>query len=817
MKNFVKSLSLAVFAIICIHINVLYTEQGQVQTEVDFMEEEERQAQVSEISISGMKAQSMEKYVQEEDGSLDQQTTSPTTAGVQWLSQIFSYEENEEIETLISKSKGKILDLERKINNEREFLQNQTEEKISNVEETLKKEIKKIHEELQIKSEELRKHSAIGALEIVNQTEEAVLAANREKRRKELENELRLNLNIPISLDKEAHRGGLIVTDKLEISPKTRISSEWKNDLSKQFFADTSYVRKIILDGESLDEINDFNKKLSEQNFWFDNTLNSTCYVGDQNYAMIVQKQEQLHQIVQIQKKADMHFQKLLASIPLEQEQINKIRMTILYDLNSLIRKREYEKKNRRYMTILTKNEIQSVVNKAIEEFSLKFRKRTGRLEGIQIVDGKTALAVPVVQKNLEIAQMDLNKKNMDLEHMKNALKDEQHARKDLYVYAKQKIEEVKYDKLGIELQLKKNQNFVIQAQKDKDIAIETAAKAQEQAKKVSTMLEQAKKNSLNSQLELVKFKDNSQLELQKTTNVLQQKFAQTLEKEKSLFTEDLMNIENQLHRDLENKEKVNLALNVDLIKSKDATTFYENKTNEIAQENLQLKENLNQADMTISLTEKQFEEQSLLRQQAEENAQKQILLKQQAEQYSKLTQKLAEQTIGSINTYLTKQQATIDDTKLRLQEKEKNLDNEKKKLLLDKKNNNREHNELKTHKQLLQEERELLEGLKQETQKIVENSLRENDEDTLEIMKLKQTTELELREIKEEIRQELDSATERLDRIEKEKQMTQHSLQGINDEIAQTIHKGNLASLKTKLKNRKRREREKGINLVTR
>ncbi len=134
---------------------------------------------------------------------------------------------------------------------------------------------------------------------------------------------------------------GSIVLDQSKLfcsAPlKRSVTSEWKNKISRDFYQNVSFLRDIIVSAESPQESRDFSNRFAEQSFWFDNTLRSTHFVYDPSYTSIVQKCSRLEDIVSAQKKAEAFLMKAINPLGLSRIESQKMRLSLLYNLYSLL------------------------------------------------------------------------------------------------------------------------------------------------------------------------------------------------------------------------------------------------------------------------------------------------------------------------------------------------------------------------------------------------------------------------------------------------------------------------------------------------
>lgn len=119
--------------------------------------------------------------------------------------------------------------------------------------------------------------------------------------------------------------------------PKLPVTSEWKNNIAREFYKNVTFLRDIVVEGESEQEVKDFAQRFNQQSYWFDNTLRTTQYVYDQSYTSIMQKCSRLNDIVSVQKRAEMFLMQQIKPLGVSKRETQKMRLTLLYNLYSLL------------------------------------------------------------------------------------------------------------------------------------------------------------------------------------------------------------------------------------------------------------------------------------------------------------------------------------------------------------------------------------------------------------------------------------------------------------------------------------------------
>lgn len=191
-----------------------------------------------------------------------------------------------------------------------------------------KEQAKQVQFEVEQTSTALRKQATQQVISLFNQAEEEAIRRKREaeeealrqkreaeeeilrQRREEREQFLRRQLEQ--SLEKKPFAtSSLLETSSL--APLgvslTRVDASWKEKTSEEFHNNMALMKKIILEGETESEAQDFMKRFSRQSRWFDTALSNTTYVCDEHYKELVKRSTRLHNVAQAQKIADQFLQ----------------------------------------------------------------------------------------------------------------------------------------------------------------------------------------------------------------------------------------------------------------------------------------------------------------------------------------------------------------------------------------------------------------------------------------------------------------------------------------------------------------------------
>lgn len=111
--------------------------------------------------------------------------------------------------------------------------------------------------------------------------------------------------------------------------------SSWKSKTAQECNQSLTMLKSIVLDGEESSISKDFIDEFSSYQRWFDLSLHSTHSPQDPTYQEILRKKERLDDVTSMQKKADLILERSLNDGTITQEQYKKIRLLVLYDLNS--------------------------------------------------------------------------------------------------------------------------------------------------------------------------------------------------------------------------------------------------------------------------------------------------------------------------------------------------------------------------------------------------------------------------------------------------------------------------------------------------
>jgi len=204
----------------------------------------------------------------------------------------------------------------------------------------------------------------------------------------------------------------------------------------------------------------------------------------------------------------------------------------------------------------------------------------------------------------------------------------------------------------------------------------------------------------------------------------------------------------------LEGKERSNLELDVLLRRVSQQADYFKQRVGELVGRTSLLEEQINLAN------NKTLE--------AERSGQQQFVLRKEAENKRSLDQQIAQETIASINKYLQNERTELQEVKNKLRLTEDILKKSQHDATGQSYKIQEEHNVLLARQASLIQEKNQLEQLRTETKRLVENSMRANDN---AIIDSKKSHASEMHKMQAELKQELDFVRQELSRIQGIKQ----------------------------------------------
>jgi|GEM_PF-6198154 len=246
-----------------------------------------------------------------------------------------------------------------------------------------KEQAQQVQVEVQQTSTALRHQAAQQVVSLLNQAEEEAIRRKRQeeeeairRKREAEEDELRRRreeraLALTNKLEQPFEKPLFVSTMLLEtpvLSPLssslTRIEDSWKDKTSQEFHNNMSLMKQIILEGESETEAHDFMKRFARQSRWFDTTISNTTYVCDEYYKEIVKRTTRLRNVAQAQKWADQFLDDLAKEKNLTSNEIKKIRLAVLYELNAQLSRMTANNRS----TTPSNTELKKIVLQAMNE-----------------------------------------------------------------------------------------------------------------------------------------------------------------------------------------------------------------------------------------------------------------------------------------------------------------------------------------------------------------------------------------------------------------------------------------------------------------
>lgn len=681
-------------------------------------------------------------------------------------------------------------------------LKTKTEDRVQSLLETAESRMARLNKEVAQEAVKLKQEAAQKALIVMDEMEKRASEKRIQERKKTLASALGLSekllgeeeANIPKDLKKEIKPKN-IVSESHSPSPKTikrdsqqpsqttsnnvnRVSAEWKNDLSRRFYQDMTTMKEIIVSAESPAETQDFLKKFEEQNKWFDLTLRSTKSVTDEQYSQLANKQAQMGRLMQSQNIADDYLQKFTKNMTLEPLQLKKIRLGLLYELNTRTQQRASHLDASIRESGIPDDEIKALVKQVLGEFSQQFRDIAAQFPDVEVGGANrkpqlSLVAVPLAAQKLEAdlkeakelteatkqeldaTQQQLINAQETINQTKNALGKEK-AEKDSLVLEKNQIlsekDGIKATALDlINTQIQSNvetELALVGTQEDnktlKSELVNAAAKnsvLQGEKRMLVGAVEKARKDSFNQTL----MRNEDVLRVEKTVTVIQK---QAKEQIKTL-TESSTKRELSLTTDLRQAHE-----KIGVLSAKQAKLMRDLEAQQ--ETGKSLKKSLVAAQEQAGKSESQAE---LANRALIENSKvvnKQIALRKKAQDRAKITEELAQQTIDSINGFLQKERKVITSKEQKLASQVQQIADKTEALDIKAKSLATQEDFLDEYRKQLAKDRDMLETLKHETRKIVQNSSELSESLNDDFVRIQEQIETELRSAQEVTRREL-------------------------------------------------------------
>jgi hypothetical protein len=287
----------------------------------------------------------------------------------------FNVQNNSQVGQLIQEAEEAAKNLEEKIDAKIASLQQEAEIESQKFYSNAKKQARQLFEQAAEQASEVTQRAANEARElkidavdqvvdIINEADEKAL----DLRKKERE----------LVFQQRKQRSSSTSKEKRE-----RISSKWKNKMAAEFNENSSFMKKIIIEGEDTAQLSDFLQLFNNQRIWFDQTLRGTRYEKDQHYNQIIKKQMSLRNIINAQKQADSILAEIAQKIKFNNKEQKKIRLLVLYEINAFFQKNIFIEKQPitqqslntlndqgiRYLVLKVANETVGTVKKWYPEF----------------------------------------------------------------------------------------------------------------------------------------------------------------------------------------------------------------------------------------------------------------------------------------------------------------------------------------------------------------------------------------------------------------------------------------------------------------
>ncbi|MFH1832522.1 MAG: hypothetical protein ABH827_07055 [bacterium] len=347
---------------------------------------------------------------------------------------------NAEITKLTQEAEESVSKLHADIAHKESLITKKTEKKLQAIHENVEEKIAQMRDQteqitsdlrknIQIESFKLKKEAAVKTLDIIQDAQERALQLKNKAQREAIAKQFGQSdepetqeLDESIDTDYKYKQAPIMGLSRHEtkihqdrqnniqsMSPDMQnVSPEWKNEMSKQFYQNITFIKNIILSAETPQEREDYLKRFSDQNLWFDNTLRSTHQTSDAGYAQIANKHAILQKIVSAQKTADNYLAKMSKTVKLTPDLQKKTRLAALYEINALIQDPIFQNRN------IPSDQITALVRKKLGEFSVIFRQRANILPDVIIEQHAT--------KPTQVVHLKVEKLEQEVGHIKQKL-----------------------------------------------------------------------------------------------------------------------------------------------------------------------------------------------------------------------------------------------------------------------------------------------------------------------------------------------------------------------------------------------------------
>jgi hypothetical protein len=127
----------------------------------------------------------------------------------------------------------------------------------------------------------------------------------------------------------------IITTLQTQTIPATNQS--WKEDLQLKFNNHLDLLRTIINQGETLDEIKDFERYFTQLEQWVATTIDQLSSPQDACYQALITKLSTISQLIEAQQHAESSLKELLGNTTTLSYALPRIRLSLLYEINVLL------------------------------------------------------------------------------------------------------------------------------------------------------------------------------------------------------------------------------------------------------------------------------------------------------------------------------------------------------------------------------------------------------------------------------------------------------------------------------------------------
>jgi hypothetical protein len=299
-------------------------------------------------------------------------------------------------------------------------------------------------------------------------------------------------------------------------------SHAWKEAVKHDFEGDVSYLKGIILEGETdHEQRRDFEKLFSDQKVWFDTTVSSTTYFFDPQYNAVMRKKHEFDRLVQAQKDAEAMVEHMTGSYELSEAVQKKLRLVTLYELNTVMQKEGLARRQD-----VRDEQIQNIVTRVLQEAKLDqlLAKPEEEIEAEEIPEPHIE-----VEKDVEVPSepIEVPKAFEPLPQALRTLQERVYA-----LEAQLRAERLRLDQLQIDAQVSADEQV-------KDLLAEKAltlslSKGMSALRKTHThQLEEANKKSIECAVELARTQTKSALQQQQAEYEVKRQLRPVLEHER--------------------------------------------------------------------------------------------------------------------------------------------------------------------------------------------------------------------------------------------------------------------------------------------